>query len=251
LNWIGKIPRFKLIALHLIQFIHEAMEVNLVISILSLGFGLGLFHALDADHIMAVSSLASSDEQIRYRRSVKQMMGFCARWAIGHASVLIALAGLFIFAQIELPPEVGQLAERLIGLLLIFLGGWILWNLSQQKLSLKTHKHDDITHIHLTQPGKKHQNHQPVLVGITHGLAGSAPVLALIPALESNSAWLGFFYVIVFSLGVLTTMLVFGLFLGQLQTWLVGWGQRMLQSFRLLMAFGAIAFGGFWLFSPA
>jgi sulfite exporter TauE/SafE len=121
-----------------------------------------------------------------------------------------------------------------------------LW---RHKITLETHSHDHITHTHLAQPGQQHKNHQPVLVGIVHGLAGSAPVLAIIPALETNKAWFGLAYVGLFSLGVLTTMLIFGCFLGKLQRWISSWGQRLFQISRVCIAFTSIAFGSFWLFS--
>lgn len=225
------------------------MELDLIFSILALGFGLGLLHALDADHIMAISSLASGQNNGNNNGAIRRLVGFCARWAIGHATVLIALTMLFIFARFELPAVIPLLAEKLIGILLIGLGCWILWTLRNHKITLETHSHDHITHTHLAQPGKKHNNHPPVLVGITHGLAGSAPVLALIPALETSNAWFGLCYVILFSLGVLTTMLIFGCFLAKLQHWISSRGQRLFQISRIIVAFTSIAFGGFWLLS--
>jgi len=182
--------------------------------------------------------------------SVGRMVGFCVRWAVGHAAVLMGLATLFIFAKFELPAIIPLLAEKLIGVLLVGLGVWILWTLWQHKITLETHSHDDITHTHLKKTGQQHKNHQPVLVGIVHGLAGSAPVLAIIPALKTNNAWLGLAYVGLFSLGVLTTMLVFGCFLGKLQRQISNCGQRLFQISRVCIAFTSIAFGSFWLFSP-
>lgn len=230
------------------------IDINLVFSVLTLGFGLGLLHALDADHIMAISSMASGQNngpnaQQQSVWSTSRMIGFCARWAVGHAAVLLALATLFIFAKFELPTIVPWLAEKFIGILLISLGCWVLWTLWRHKITLETHSHENITHTHLAQPSQKHNNHQPVLVGIVHGLAGSAPVLAIIPALETNNAWFGLAYVGLFSLGVLTTMLVFGCFLGKLQRWLSNWGQRLFQISRVCVAFTSIGFGSFWLFS--
>jgi len=225
------------------------MEINLLTSILSLGFSLGLLHALDADHIMAISSMSTANTGNRSGWSVLRTVGFCMRWALGHGSIILALAALFIFARIELPHFVPQLAEKLIGLLLIFMGGWIMRGLWHQRLTLKTHRHDTITHAHLVSVNKKHQNHTPVLVGITHGLAGSAPILAIIPALETENAWIGLAYVALFPLGVLTAMLVFGVFLGKLQAWITGWGQNVFQISRIVVAFGSISFGGYWLFA--
>jgi len=227
------------------------MEFNFLTSILALGFGLGLLHALDADHIMAISSMATANSDDRKSWLVSVTLKFCMRWAIGHSSILLALTALFIFARFELPEFVPQLAEKIIGILLIFLGCWIIIRLRQSRLRLETHTHDQITHAHLVSTGKIHQGHAPVLVGVTHGLAGSAPILAIIPALESDNAWLGIGYVALFSLGVLTAMLVFGVFLVRLQSWIAGWGQGLFLFSRMAVAFTSIAFGGYWLFASA
>ncbi|WP_424945651.1 urease accessory protein [Candidatus Spongiihabitans sp.] len=236
------------------------MEPSVLYSILTLGFGLGLLHALDADHIMAVSALASGAHQDSRQNSsgwsIRRMMGFCCTWALGHGAVLFALAALLIFAKIELPAMVAHVAEKLIGVLLIGLGAWIFWNIRQHKLSLEAHSHDAITHVHLST-GKTHHTHQSVLVGATHGLAGSAPVLALIPALETTNTWtgswigpwIGLGYVALFSLGALSAMLVFGLFFGQLQKCIAGFGQKLFQFSRMAVASVSIAFGCYWLFA--
>jgi nickel/cobalt exporter len=225
------------------------MEFNFLTSILALGFGLGLLHALDADHIMAISSMAAVNTGDRKPWSVSVTLKFCMRWAIGHGSILLALTTLFIFARFELPEFIPQLAEKIIGMLLIILGAWIIISLRQSRLRLETHSHEQITHAHLVSTGKIHQSHTPVLVGVTHGFAGSAPILAIIPALESDNAWVGLGYVALFSLGVLTAMLVFGVFLGRLQNWIAGWGQGLFLFSRMVVAFTSIAFGGYWLFS--
>lgn len=174
-------------------------------------------------------------------------MGFCCTWALGHSAVLFALAALLIFAKIELPAMVAHFAEKFIGVILIALGAWIFWQLRRHKLSLQVHSHDEITHVHLSNTDKTHHTHQSVLVGATHGLAGSAPVLALIPSMETASAWIGLGYVGLFSLGVLSAMLVFGLFFGQLQKWLAGLGQTLFQFSRMTVAAVSIAFGCYWL----
>ncbi len=225
------------------------MEVPVLYSILTLGFGLGLLHALDADHIMAVSALASAGAQDDSSWSVRRMIRFCCGWAFGHGAVLCALALLLIFAEVELPAIVATFAENVIGVFLIALGIWVFCTMRQHKLSLQIHSHDQITHIHLSNSGKTHHTHQSVLVGITHGLAGSAPVLALIPLVSTSSIWIGLSYVALFSLGVLCTMLVFGLFVGQLQKWIAEVGQQLFQYSRMAVASASIAFGCYWLFA--
>ena len=90
------------------------MEYTTLYSILSLGFGLGLLHALDADHIMAVSSLASTNGKDKKNWSGRSMLWFCTRWAVGHGAILLSLAILFIFAKIELPAIVPYLRKSLL-----------------------------------------------------------------------------------------------------------------------------------------
>jgi len=227
------------------------------LALLSLGFGLGLLHALDADHIMAVSALAyGKTSDGKGQRSRSQTVQFCIRWAIGHGGILLLLASLIIFAGIALPESVSFFAEKLVGIILISLGVWIFWQFYQNRLQLRVHSHDGLTHVHLAD-GKlekvKHfrHDHRPVLVGITHGLAGSAPVLAIVPlyqsAAESTIGWFGLLYVAMFSLGVVLTMLVFGLFFNTFQTLLENYSRRLFDYSRLFLASVSIGFGSYWL----
>ena len=228
------------------------MEYTTLYSILSLGFGLGLLHALDADHIMAVSSLASTNGKDKKNWSGRSMLWFCTRWAVGHGAILLSLAILFIFAKIELPAIVPYLAEKLIGCLLIGIGFWIGWNIFRNSIALEVHTHIDdsdnqVVHMHLTSPGKKQHTHQPVLIGMTHGLAGSAPVLAIIPATSQANAFLGIAYVLLFCLGVIVSMMLFGLFFGHFQNWVACASQKLFQISRLIIASVSIGFGTYWL----
>jgi len=228
------------------------MEYTTLYSILSLGFGLGLLHALDADHIMAVSSLATSHNDRKKSWSGRKMLWFCTRWAMGHGAILLALAFLFIFAKIELPTIIPYLAEKLVGCLLIGIGLWIGWNIYKNSISLEVHTHkddsdNDVVHMHLTTPGVNQHNHQPILVGMTHGLAGSAPVLAIIPATSQSNALFGIAYVLVFCLGVIFSMMLFGLFFGRFQNWVAGASQKLFQISRLIIASISIGFGTYWL----
>ena len=228
------------------------MEYTTLYSILSLGFGLGLLHALDADHIMAVSSLAVTNSKAKKSWSGRNMLWFCTRWAVGHGAILLSLALLFIFAKIELPNIVPYLAEKLIGCLLVGIGLWIVWNVYRNRIALEVHTHKDdsdneVVHMHLTTPGKNQHNHQPILIGMTHGLAGSAPVLAIIPATSQVNAFLGVAYVLVFCLGVIVSMMLFGLFFGRFQNWVAGASQKLFQISRLIIASVSIGFGTYWL----
>ena len=221
-------------------------------AILSLGFGLGLLHALDADHIMAVSTLSSSN--ISNQRSRLQTIKFCLQWAIGHGGILLLLGALVIFAGISIPESITLYAEKTIGLILVALGFWIFWQFYRNKLQLQVHSHNGLTHVHLSDNkdskiNKSRHDHKPVLVGVTHGLAGSAPVLAIIPVATSGQSWFGLFYVATFSLGVVLTMLVFGLAFSQFQSSLKKYSSRIFDFSRLAIASLSIGFGSFWLFA--
>jgi len=230
------------------------MEYASIYSLLTLGFGLGLVHALDADHIMAVSSLTCADDRDdgdTRHRSGRKALGYCFRWAIGHGAIVLALGLLFILTQTQLPAMVVALAEKLVGLILIALGCWIIYTVWRNRLTLLVHRHGDITHVHLSVPGSQHTDHRPLLIGPTHGLAGSAPALALIPVVGTDPTATGILtgvlYIALFCLGVLIAMLVFGFFLGQLQNRIARFGQRLFHASRLLIASASIGIGSWWL----
>lgn len=219
-----------------------------IIALLSTGLGLGLLHAFDADHIMAVSTLSSK------RPSMKQSMKFCVQWAAGHGGVLVAL-GLLIFALgVHVPEGLSLWAERAVGFMLIGLGAWLLYNLWNQTVRIHVHQHGDMTHAHLAKDGSNKHNHTPVLVGITHGLAGSAPVLALIPAVSQGRVDVAIGYILLFSVGVMLSMFVFGASLGSLQTWLQSKSNLLFNISRGSVACLSMVLGGLWIaesFAPA
>ncbi|MEM7195451.1 MAG: sulfite exporter TauE/SafE family protein [Pseudomonadota bacterium] len=218
-------------------------------SMLLLGFALGLLHALDADHIMAVTMLSQRSSANDARRSTREVLSFCVRWALGHGGVLVILALSFLVLEARLPEAVSMFAEKAVGMFLIAIGIWLIWHLVYRRVKIDLHRHGELTHVHLVESGHRHTRHQPVLVGILHGVAGSAPFLALIPATGTLSVLSGVLYVGLFSLGVLASMCVFGLMLSRFQNWLVTLGQSVYQGLRWLLALSSIGFGSFWLLS--
>jgi len=210
-------------------------------ALLSAGLGLGLLHAFDADHIMAVSTLSNK------RPSIKQSIKFCVQWAMGHGGVLITL-GLLMFALgIQIPESLSFWAERIVGIMLIGLGLWLLFTLWKQSIQMHVHQHGDVTHVHLSKDhGNKH-SHTPILVGITHGLAGSAPVLALIPAVSQGKLDIALGYIMLFSIGVMMSMFLFGASLGSLQKWLQSRSNRLFNISRGAVACFSIVLGSLWI----
>ena len=227
-------------------------------SIVGAGLVLGLMHALDADHIMAVSVL--SNEKPSLLRTFK----FCLQWALGHGGVLLACALLFFGLGFELPDYLLTIAEASVGVLLIVFGLLFFWRMKKQSISLHTHRHGNIVHSHwhidkkvddhkplienenkvLKKESKDH--HAPVFVGMLHGLAGSAPSLALVPIMAEGQLGAAIGYLLIFSLGVLCSMMLFGLGLGLFQQKLQQLSLQLFKYSRYLIASVSVLLGGFW-----
>jgi sulfite exporter TauE/SafE len=218
--------------------------------IVALGFSLGLMHALDADHVMAVSALSNS------KPSLKTSLLFCSNWALGHAGVLL-LSGVLLFGLgLHLPEEFIYLAEVSVGLILIILGLLFFWRIKSQAIRLDEHHHGEVVHRHwhaadhsnaLSNGASVNQAHKPVMVGMLHGFAGSAPALALVPAVSQGNLSLSLAYLAVFSLGVMLSMLLFGLGLGCLQQHLQQRYVRLFNWHRYIIASLSVMVGSYWL----
>lgn len=222
------------------------MDQQTLSAILILGFSLGLLHAFDADHIVAVSSLSAR------KRGGKAGVLYALKWALGHGGILMLVAIAALYFRWQLPEFIPYSAEKIVGVILIVAGLSLFWTLHRQRVQLKVHRHGDVVHAHLatvdTATGGKAvaHDHTPVLVGIVHGLAGSAPALALIPA-TLYQPWLAAGYVLIFSLGVLTGMVGFGLLLGRGQRFLLQRSPALFDGSRLLLGLCATGLGVFWL----
>lgn len=221
------------------------MEPSLLAT-LAIAFGLGLLHALDADHVMAVSALASR------RPGLRRATLFCARWALGHAAAVLALGAVFLVLGAHLPAWVGNRAEQGVGVVLVLLGAWVFWDLRRRGVHAHVHAHDGLpehAHWHRHEDGVAHEgdphehDHSAVLVGLLHGTAGSAPVIALVPVAHGASPWWGAGYLILFSLGVLVSMTLFGGLVGVCFERLRGTGPRFLTAARAAVATASIVFG--------
>lgn len=213
-------------------------------AMLGTGLSLGLLHAFDADHVMAVTTLSTR------KPSFKRTLAFSLQWALGHGGVLL-LCGVLLFGLgIQLPDTLVHYAELSVGVLLIGIGALCLWQCHHQKLKLVEHQHGDIRHTHWCIDAGEHKQkneHTPTFVGMLHGLAGSAPALAIVPMMTQYQLMNAMGYLLVFSMGVLISMVLFGLGLGIFQKKLLAFNGRIFQASRYLVAIASIGLGGFWL----
>lgn len=162
------------------------MDNHSTFALLSLAFGLGILHALDADHVMVISNF------IGKRLSLQQSLQYCARWAVGHGAALLII-GFFVFILGRgMPVELSAYAETGAGAVLVLLGVWVGRDLRRNNAHLHFHRHDGLprhAHWHHQRHSRhRRQNsdshahkHTAVMIGVLHGAAGSAPLLALFP----------------------------------------------------------------------
>jgi len=203
------------------------LEHSLLTLFLS-GLGLGLMHAFDSDHLLAVTNLSV------HQSSSKKILAYSLHWAMGHGLVLILLALYVSLLGLKLPLLIASWAELLVGLMLIFLGGWTLYGVYNEAIlaDIKAHRLS---------------NRGPLMVGIIHGTAGSATVFALIPAIQLGHPIIVVSYMMFFALGVLFSMSVFALLLGHSQQQLKKYSSHFFMLFRLLVGLFAIVLGIVWL----
>jgi hypothetical protein len=170
-----------------------------MIGILGLGFVLGLRHALDVDHLAAVSTIVSQ------RRSLWSSSVVGAIWGLGHTASLLAVGLLVIGLHAEVPPRLGELLELGVAAMLVGLGANLLWSLRHVA---RVHAHSHAGHQHAVRSSRR-----PFLIGLVHGLAGSAGLmLAVLATIPSRPLALA--YVAVFGSGSVGGMMVMSALLG-------------------------------------
>ncbi len=218
----------------------------------SLAFGLGILHALDADHVVAVCGLSS------HRPEKLTSILFCTRWAFGHSAALLLIGSAVLFLGMAIPESLSMYAEYAVGAVLVLIGLYVLVDVYRQRAHLHFHQHDGSSqhahwHTHHDAGVNRHtqnhaneqheHNHAPVLIGVLHGVAGSAPLLALLPLSQMSSPWSGLLYLMLFGFGVLLAMLLFGGLLGQVFGVLKSWGNRFINALRISVSLVSIAYG--------
>ena len=213
------------------------MESENLINILNLAFALGLLHALDTDHVIAVSALAGQP-----RAAQRNPRWYGLRWALGHGVTLLLSGFVVLGAGMAIPQTFGYAAESLVGLVMVGMGIALIYRLRRRQPAASAVRQSDSP-----CPDSIRHRHGATVVGALHGMAGSAPLLALVPAAASGAAWLGLTYLLLFNIGVLASMLLCTTTLGVLFTRLNQAGRRVLDTVRYAIAGGSVVAGGYLL----
>ncbi len=205
-----------------------------LLSIIAVGFFLGMRHATDPDHVIAVTTIVSQ------QRSSGRAALIGAFWGVGHTVTIFAVGSAIILFNLVIPPRLGLAMELSVGLMLILLGGWNLTSFLQTLpprpgpglplIHSHPHHHGDLVHNHAHEHWPENHSHaeleasmagldgkfgersayrvlRPLLVGIVHGLAGSAAVTLLILASIRNPRW-AIAYLVVFGVGTIAGMML-------------------------------------------
>lgn len=180
------------------------MNLPHLLSILGLGLLLGLKHALDADHVVAVSTITSQT------KSLKKAARIGAFWGLGHTTTLLIAGVIVLMFGLTIPRRLGLSFEFVGGIMLVVLGIRVLLRIRKDKLHIHQHEHDGASHVHLhahaATPTHQH-GHMSFTVGMVHGLAGSAALMLLVLA-TVRSLPLGILYILVFGIGTMIGMTV-------------------------------------------
>jgi cytochrome c biogenesis protein CcdA len=157
-----------------------------------LGFMVGLRHATDADHVVAVSAIVARERTLRGAAFIG------AAWGLGHTITLLLLGGAIIVFGLAVPRPVALGLELLVGVMLIGLG---VWNF----ISRRHLRNAPSAHIHPERSPRRAL--RPLAVGSMHGLAGSAAAALLVVATVQKATW-GMVYLLIFGIGTMLGMTV-------------------------------------------
>ena len=203
-----------------------------LLSIIALGFFLGMRHATDPDHVIAVTTIVSRQRSIRHAAVIG------ALWGLGHTITILAVGSAIIIFGLVIPPRVGLSMEFSVGLMLILLGvlnlsGMMRW-ITETLTPPGMHSHSDgrgvYFHTHSRGDSAQifgraadeapvrstdrifgrlgvYQVLRPLAVGIVHGLAGSAAVALLVLTTIRVPSW-AVVYLLLFGLGTVAGMML-------------------------------------------
>ena len=213
---------------------------------LALGFLIGMQHALEADHLAAVGTMAAG------RHGGKRGLALRgAVWGLGHTMTLFAICAAVILLGMTLTERMSAALEFGVGVMLVLLGLDVLRRLRAKRIHFHAHEHGGRPHVHAhshqgaTAPHAQdpHDHRHPdgfplraLLIGLVHGAAGSAGLLALAVA-ATREPWAAVGYVAVFGLGSILGMAA----LSFAAAWPLGAAERHAKWLHSGLALGAAA----------
>jgi len=214
------------------------VEYSLV-AILGLGFFLGLKHATDADHVVAVTTFVSQE------KSLLRSCWIGLLWGVGHTLSLAVAGTLILLFKINLSERLTGWLELAVAAMLVGLGARVLYQVWRDKLQLHRHPHTHVpgkaphVHWHLHSSGKPdehtgwlHFSLRPLVVGMVHGAAGTGALMLLVLS-TIHSSLQALVYILIFGIGSVAGMLIVSMLLAVPLQWAarnVASGYRLVQA---------------------
>lgn len=187
--------------------------------LLTLGFVIGMRHAMETDHLAAMASLATRGQ------SMGDTLRQGAAWGVGHTVTLCGFGAVVLLLDVVMPETLAQVLELLVGVMLLGLGADVLRRLLQKRIHFHVHRHADgaahfHAHSHANETGHAalHRHFhggrdfplRALLVGMMHGMAGSA-ALILLTLKTVQSPLAGMLYIVLFGIGSIAGMAMLSL----------------------------------------
>lgn len=192
------------------------MESTTLVTLL-FGFALGMQHALDPDHVVAISTILSQN-----RHPIRAVQSGVI-WGLGHTATLCLTGLAVILFKFSIPYQLALSMEFLVGMLLFVMGTQLLWKHHRMRVHAHHHRHSGEIpghqhyHSHSRAAGHRHPHQmghfKSLVMGMIHGLAGSTALMLLVLGIFQSPIE-GMAYVLLFGIGSVLGMMVVSTLIG-------------------------------------
>ena len=228
-----------------------------LLAALVLGILLGSKHSLDPDHVVAVSTIVSE-----YKNPLRSFWVGIS-WGLGHTTTLLIIGIVIIALRLTIPERMALLFEFSVGVMLVCLGIQVIYSFRKKKVHQHVHGHEEEAHhhfhSHLKSPehvpehhnthgiGKPFLRRKSYVIGLVHGVAGSAALTLLVLAsIESPIA--GLAYILLFGLGSVLSMGIMTVIIGLPFVISAGRLPNLNRTIQFAVGSLSILFGGFLMY---
>ncbi|WP_018132284.1 HoxN/HupN/NixA family nickel/cobalt transporter [Effusibacillus pohliae] len=187
-----------------------------LLSVLAVAFVLGIKHATEPDHVIAVSTVASR---------TKRLGSACLAgvfWGIGHTATLFSIGMILLLLKQEIPEKWAMSLEFLVGAMIVYLGVGSVFSYKKRKIHVHPHAHGEVVHNHFHSHERTETHNHPhqdvsyaksLIIGLVHGLAGSAGMVLLTMS-TVTSVWQAAVYILIFGAGTVLGMFLCTMMIG-------------------------------------
>jgi sulfite exporter TauE/SafE len=215
----------------------DSLQVLAPVTALVAGFA----HALEPDHMAAVTTFVSR------RPRPLQALGFGVRWGAGHSAAILVVGFVLVAMDVQPPELLARGLEFGVGAMLLVLGLWLLWNVLHER----AHRLVGATDAEAEHGHHHHHGRGSLWVGLAHGLAGTAPLVAALSATAAGTPAQAAAYLALFGVGTTAAMALYAVAAGAVFTRAAHRGPALAGTLRAMTAVGSAAIGVLWMVNAA